>query len=43
MAQPSTRIPAVLPDVPDVDDKLDFALYANTLRNIILNPNTTTP
>ena len=36
-------VPVVLPDVPDPDDKLDFAPYANTLRDIILNPNTQTP
>ena len=36
-------VSVVLPDVPDPDDKLDFAPYANTLRDIILNPNTQTP
>jgi len=35
--------PSVLPDLPDAEDKLDFAPYANTLRDIILNPNTQTP
>lgn len=35
--------PSVLPDLPDADDKLDFAPYANTLRDIILNPLTQTP
>lgn len=44
---PETESPAttstVLPDLPDDEDKLDFAPYANTLRNIILNPNNETP
>lgn len=35
---------AVLSDLPVVDDdKLDFAPYANTIANIILNPKTSTP
>jgi ABC-type polysaccharide/polyol phosphate transport system ATPase subunit len=43
MAQAPMTTPAVLPDVPDADDKLDFAPYANTLRSIILNLNTQAP
>ena len=43
MAEAVAAHSRVLPDVPDADDKLDFAPYANTLRNIILNPNTETP
>ena len=43
MAQALTTTPVILPDVPDYDDKLDFAPYANTLRDIILDPNTQTP
>ncbi|MFZ5915745.1 MAG: KAP family P-loop NTPase fold protein [Chloroflexota bacterium] len=35
--------PAVLPDVPAVEDKLNFGPYARTLLDIILNPNTQTP
>jgi len=35
--------PAVLPDVPAVEDKLNFGPYARTLLDIILNPDTQTP
>ena len=43
MTQATVTGPTVLPDLPDAQDKLDFAPYANTLRNIILNSNTQTP
>lgn len=43
MAEAGISLSRVLPDVPDAEDKLDFAPYANTLRNFILNPNTETP
>jgi len=39
----STNAPAVLPDVLTVEDKLNFAPYARTLLDIILNPDTETP
>ena len=39
----SANAPAVLPDVPAVEDKLNFAPYARTLQDIILNPDTETP
>ena len=39
----SANAPAVLPDVPTVEDKLNFAPYARTRLDIILNPDTETP
>ena len=43
MAKAPPNIPAVLPDVPALEDKLNFGPYARTLLDIILNPNTQTP
>ena len=43
MAETPVTAPAVLPDIPTVEDKLNFGPYARTLLDIILNPDTETP
>ncbi len=43
MTEVPVTAPAVLPDVPAVEDKLNFGPYARTLLDIILNPDTQTP
>lgn len=43
MAEALANVPAVLPDVPALEDKLNFGPYVWTLRDIILSPDTLTP
>jgi len=43
MIEASAITTPVLPDVPAVEDKLNFSPYARTLLDIILNPDTQTP
>ncbi len=43
MEKTTVTTPAVLPDLPAVEDKLNFGPYARTLLDIILNPDTQTP
>jgi len=43
MVRAPANVLAVLPDVPVVEDKLNFGPYARTLLDIILNPDTQPP